>query len=236
MTEKMRSIRIKDMKQPLPVFFALVAAAFVTAGCHTAPTSKPTLERGWIGGEYRSAEQKLVPKGEHGRVYVEQVYAGTPAEQAGLKPGDLILTLNGQSIATLKEFHHAVDAGPPGSQAVIGIYRDGQPVELSLTIGRETYQEWHSMQIGLRWSAQVDLWPNPDFSLLPVAFYRHPDERVELRSPKMLLAKQAAKSRRQRESSVHSCEGWDAWFLLGGCNAYKQILKQEPVAPASSEK
>jgi len=94
---------IKDMKQPLPVFFALVAAAFVTAGCHTAPSSKPTLERGWIGGEYRSAEQKLVPNGEHGRVYVEQVYAGTPAEQAGLKPGDLILTLNGQSIATLKE-------------------------------------------------------------------------------------------------------------------------------------
>src|SRR6266576_2259281 len=172
------------MKQPFPVFFALVAAAFVTAGCHTAPSSKPTLE--------------------HGCVYVEQVYAGTPAEQAGLKPGDLILTLNGQSIATLKEFHHAVDAAPPGSRAVMVIYRDGLPVELPLTIGRETYQEWHSMQIGLRWSAQVDLWPNPDFSLLPVAFYRHPAERVELRSPRMLLAKQAAQSRRQRESSVHS--------------------------------
>jgi len=224
------------MKQAIPVFFVLAATAFMTAGCNTAPSAKPTLERGWIGGEYRSADRKLVPKGEHGRVYVEQVYDGTPAEQAGLKPGDLILSLNGQSIASLKEFHHVVDAARPGSQAVMGIYRDGQPVEVPLTIGRETYQEWHSMQIGLRWSTDVDLWPNPEFSAPPLAFYRHPADRVELRSPKMLLAKQAAKSRNKRETSFHSNEGWDAWFLLGGCNAYKQILKQEAVAPANSEK
>src|SRR2546423_409093 len=107
------------MKQPILILLALAAAAFMTAGCNTAPSAKPTLERGWIGGEYRSAERKLVPKGEHRRVYVEQVYAGTPAEQAGLKPADLILTLNGQSIASLKEFHHAVDAAPPGKKAVM---------------------------------------------------------------------------------------------------------------------
>jgi hypothetical protein len=217
-------------------YFVLAAAAILTAGCNTAPTAKTTLERGWIGGEYRLAAQKLLPKGEGGRVYVEQVYEGTPAEEAGLKPGDLILALNGQSIASLKEFHHAVDTAPAGSHALMRVYRDGQALELPVTVGRETYQQWHAMQIGLRWSAHVDLWPNPEFSFLPVANYRHPEDRVELRSPKMLLAKQADRSRNKKKNSVYSDEGWDAWFVLGGCNAYKQILKQEAVPPAAPEK
>jgi hypothetical protein len=87
------------------------------------------------------------------------------------------------------------------------------------------------MQIGLRGSVRMDLWPNPDFSALPVASFSHSQGRVELRSPKVVLAKQAKPSAKG-ESGWYSNEGWDAWFLLGGCNAYKKILKQELVAAA----
>src|SRR5689334_7719953 len=108
------------MKQTLIV---LAAAGLLTAGCHTPPTQKAKLERGWIGGEYRYADRKLVPKGEHARVYVQQVYTGTPAEEAGVKPGDLLLDFNGHAIPTLKEFRHAVDTAQAGSHAILRVYR-----------------------------------------------------------------------------------------------------------------
>jgi membrane-associated protease RseP (regulator of RpoE activity) len=214
------------MKNKL-VLFAI--AGLLAAGCKSNPTPKASHERGWIGGDYRRAERKLVPKGEHSAVYVKQVYPGTPAEQAGLKPADLILAVKGNAVTSIKEFRRLVDAATPGSHATVRVLRDDLPLELPLTVGRETYQEWHAFTVGLGFSTQVDLWPNPEFSVMPVAQYKHPQCRVELRSPETVLASQAARSKGKNETGTYSGEGWDAWFLLFGVNAHKQILKQELV-------
>jgi len=204
----------------------LALAACLVAGCQSNPKPKATLERGWIGGEYRKIEGKLAPKGQGSAVYVKQVYSGTPAEQAGLMPGDLILAIDEHPVETLKDFHRLVDTEAPGSEVIIRVRRQHKPVDLSVTIGRETYQNWHAVVFGLGFSTKVDLWPNPEFSVLPVAQYRHPQDRLELRSPEVILAKQAAKGGKV-EPGNHSDEGWDAWLLLFGLNAHKQILSQE---------
>ncbi|HTG44999.1 MAG TPA: PDZ domain-containing protein [Verrucomicrobiae bacterium] len=207
-----------------------------SVGCQSKPTPKATLSRGWIGGEYKSAQRKLIPKGERSRVYVQQVFAGTPADQAGLRRGDLLVKIGGEPVRTLSEFRSRIGAANPGTQTTMEVYREGQRVGLPLTIGREMYQEWKSVRMGLGFSSTLDLWPNPEFTLLPIAQYKRPAKRVELRSAERALARQAAPSHTEAEPGVTSPEGWSAWFLILGFEQHKQILSQEPVEPPSARR
>jgi hypothetical protein len=212
----------------------LSTAALFALNSRTVAAPKPTLERGWIGGEYQTLKRGAVLPHTHAKVYVRQVYPGTPAAQAGLETGDLILSVDGREVAHLRHFRRLIDAAKPGSGAAISVMRAGQPFEVRLTIGRETYQRWHALSVGLHASARFDLLPNPDFSLLPLAKYKRPQERIELRSPEVRLAGMDRGARRQPDPGVRSEEGWDAWFLLFGLNSHKRILAQEPVPPATA--
>lgn len=212
----------------------VLSVASLVAGCQTQPKPKASLTRGWIGGEYCSAKRGCVPRGAHSRVYVKQIYPHTPAEEGGLTPGDLITAINGRAVADLKQFHQLVDGTKPGSTAVISVVREGKPLDLSLTTGRETYQQWHAVTFGLGFSTQLDFWPNPDFSLLPVAQYKRPVERVEVRAPEQVLASQAKRSNGNGEVGTHSDEGWSFWFVLFGLNANKRILSQEFALPPAA--
>jgi hypothetical protein len=213
----------------------VIGAGLLMAGCCSNSSEKLTLERGWIGGEYKTAQRMMVPKGQNSRVYVKQIYAGTPADSAGLKAGDLILTVNGQNVTRPKDFHSIVDASVPGSRASIQVWRDGESLELPVTVGRERYKQWHAISLGLHLSTQFDLWPDPDFALAPLARYKTPDERVELHSPEVILRRQAGDESSQGETGARSDEGWDAWFLIFGVNAHKRILSQDAVEATSRQ-
>ena len=53
---------------------------------------------------------------EDGRVKVVQVNEESPAEQAGIEAGDIILSINGQPVDNLERFYHALwNNGAPGS-------------------------------------------------------------------------------------------------------------------------
>jgi hypothetical protein len=75
----------------------------------------------------------------------------------------------------------------------------------------------------------LDLWPDPDFQMLPLARYQRSRDRVELASPERVLARQAGEKETQGERGARSDEGWNAWFLLFGLDAHKRILAQESV-------
>jgi len=55
---------------------------------------------------------------------VSQVESGGPAEDAGLKPGDVILAVNGHDIERSSELPPLVAAIKPGQQATLTIWRD----------------------------------------------------------------------------------------------------------------
>lgn len=60
-----------------------------------------------------------------GGVQVTHVYAGGPAAQAGIQPGDVIDSIDGRTVTTLGELLGEVDDRSPGQSVELGVVRDG---------------------------------------------------------------------------------------------------------------
>ena len=73
--------------------------------------------------------EKYGVKGKEG-VLVSSVNAGSPAEKAGLKAGDIILEANGTSIADANSLTRALRRVSDGDSVELKIYRDGKPMTL----------------------------------------------------------------------------------------------------------
>ena len=66
---------------------------------------------------------------------VTTVERGSPAERAGLKPGDVILAYNGKAIEDANELPRVVAATKPGQQAELEIVRDGKRQRMPVKVG-----------------------------------------------------------------------------------------------------
>lgn len=58
--------------------------------------------------------------------FVGQVRKGSPAEQAGLRPGDVITALGGQPVARAEDVHRLVPQMPRGHEVSLTYVRNGQ--------------------------------------------------------------------------------------------------------------
>jgi serine protease Do len=65
-------------------------------------------------------------------VYVEE---GSPAASAGIKPGDVILSYNGENVLGTQQFIRLVRETPPGRKVKIQLWRDSKPQSTIATIG-----------------------------------------------------------------------------------------------------
>jgi C-terminal processing protease CtpA/Prc len=119
---------------------ALAALAPAVAGDYGKKCTLPTQEclnqmatrlksSGWIGIEYDASA-------EGGAITVTKVIPGSPAETAGLKPGDELYALNGVRIAGAKDedLAKARGAWKPGQKVTYTIKRDGREQEVPLTL------------------------------------------------------------------------------------------------------
>ena len=72
------------------------------------------------------------------QVFVEQVFPGTPAAEAGIEPGDVIVSVEGESIAGVDSAEATAKIkGPEGTDVTIGV-RDGRGGEVEqITLTRE---------------------------------------------------------------------------------------------------
>lgn len=64
------------------------------------------------------------------------VRAGSPADSAGLKAGDVIVELGGKAVKDLYEYSDALYAHKPGDKVSIIVLRAGQRVTVNATLGR----------------------------------------------------------------------------------------------------
>jgi serine protease Do len=66
---------------------------------------------------------------------VTRVRPGSPALEAGLAPGDVIVRWNGQAIEQLRDLGRAVARSKIGSKATVEVLREGEKVEFTVTVG-----------------------------------------------------------------------------------------------------
>lgn len=89
----------------------------------------------WIGVEVQSMDEALARSfGLQGRrgVLVTQVTQGGPAQRAGLRKGDLILSVGSAKTTSRQEFLEALSAYTGGSQITLSMVRDGREMEVRL--------------------------------------------------------------------------------------------------------
>ncbi|MCL2577114.1 MAG: trypsin-like peptidase domain-containing protein [Defluviitaleaceae bacterium] len=68
-------------------------------------------------------------------VLVRRVIDDSPAEEAGIIRGDLIIQFNGRRISSTEDLQAALEISRPGDTAVLRIYRDGEQMEISVVLG-----------------------------------------------------------------------------------------------------
>jgi S1-C subfamily serine protease len=69
---------------------------------------------------------------------IHRVFPGTPAAEAGLKPGDLVVQFAGRRVRDFTTLQSYVSDEEPGTRVAIVIQRDQRTLELQLTIGQRS--------------------------------------------------------------------------------------------------
>ena len=66
---------------------------------------------------------------------ISQVTPGGPADKAGLQPGDIVQSVNGENVKASSDLPVLVGMMPPGTQLTLGIWRNGKHEEVQVTLG-----------------------------------------------------------------------------------------------------
>ena len=80
--------------------------------------------------EQRSSKEKITAtKG----IYISEVTKGGTADKAGIKPGDIIIAIDGSEVLTSQAVQEKVNSFHPGDKASVTVIRDGKNVEVPVT-------------------------------------------------------------------------------------------------------
>jgi hypothetical protein len=71
-----------------------------------------------------------------GGLRLSGVRAGSPAEQAGLQAGDVVIEFGGKEVLNIYDYTYALRDHAPGDTVAIKVRRDGEVVELTAVLGR----------------------------------------------------------------------------------------------------
>lgn len=94
------------------------------------------VRRGYVGIQMGPARQEVLDRLElsHGLVISNLTAGETPARKAGLKPLDIILSINGTEVKDSRALQTVVSRTPPGKKLNFKIFRDGKVVDVAVTI------------------------------------------------------------------------------------------------------
>lgn len=75
----------------------------------------------------------LLPAGQHACIEVMQVGEDTPASRAGLRPGDLLVTLDRAPLTHAGALHRALRHVSPGTRISVGVLRGQEQLHVEIT-------------------------------------------------------------------------------------------------------
>jgi serine protease Do len=100
--------------------------------------TKGRVIRGYLGLTAQDIDDSLVKplklKDTLGAL-VGDVTPGSPADHAGIKPGDVIIEFDGKKVESSSDIHNMAAQKAPGTKVKIGLFRNGEKTEVTATMG-----------------------------------------------------------------------------------------------------
>lgn len=102
-----------------------------------AKHGKSVVQRPWLGAKLQRVTQEIAdslglqrPAG----ALVSSVAPKSPAARAGMRVGDLVVSVDGQGVDDVNAFDYRFATKPLGGKAMIGVMRDGHEVKLAVPL------------------------------------------------------------------------------------------------------
>lgn len=98
-----------------------------------------TVSRGYLGINIQAvtsdiAESLALAKAEG--VLVASASDDTPAAKAGLKAGDIVLSVDGEAVNSPKDLSKLIASEDPGKTVALKLWRDGEETSINVTLGK----------------------------------------------------------------------------------------------------
>jgi serine protease DegQ len=95
--------------------------------------------RGWIGVESQEITPELADsfglKVQSGAIIAGVVRNG-PADKGGMKPGDILLSVEGKTVNDTNDMLNLIAQLPPGEKATMRVLRKSRETDLAITVGK----------------------------------------------------------------------------------------------------
>ncbi len=140
------------MRQKLILFTLLLLVPLAWA-------DKPHAGRGYLGVSLHfteSIEKDGVPVSEGVGVFLASVVPDGPADQAGLRPDDRVVAIDGKRIATLMELKHAMLNTRKGDAVAVTVERGDREQTYTVTLGEFPKKRTNVERFGLRMESLED--------------------------------------------------------------------------------
>ncbi|MHB1214990.1 MAG: Do family serine endopeptidase [Thiobacillus sp.] len=102
-----------------------------------------SVTRGWVGIEVQDMTPELAEsfslKSAEGAL-IAGVLKGGPAEVGGIRPGDILLAVDGRKVSNSAELLNLIAALKPGETARLTVLRKQKPLDLTVQVGRRPLQ------------------------------------------------------------------------------------------------
>ncbi|RMG59920.1 MAG: DegQ family serine endoprotease [Deltaproteobacteria bacterium] len=103
-----------------------------------------SVKRGWLGIGIQNLTPELASSfqipGAKG-VLINNVFEGSPAEKAGFRRGDVVVSFNGEPVETVRQLQKMVATYEVGKEATVEVIREGKKIVLNPVVGEMPKEE-----------------------------------------------------------------------------------------------
>ena len=98
-----------------------------------------SVTRGWVGVAVQELTPELAESFKLGNVQgvlISEVVRGSPADQAGIKAGDILTTVDNKPLTDSNAMLETISALPPGKVAVLKLLRNQGEIVVQVKVGK----------------------------------------------------------------------------------------------------